>query len=130
MKSTTLDCAITTGAAYLQISSWCRAVGAGGLRYTFKVCYGVGKQALDHIGADTAIDLHHKNVAVITLWPGTVRTEEKPSISTQKKAASLEYGRAVSAREFLGYGESIEYSGKPVVALATDPMVMSKTPRI
>ncbi|KHJ83594.1 hypothetical protein OESDEN_16705, partial [Oesophagostomum dentatum] len=47
----------------------------GGLRYLFNVPYGVGKQALDRMSADMAVELKSKNVCVVSVWPGAVRTE-------------------------------------------------------
>ncbi|KIH48583.1 hypothetical protein ANCDUO_21346 [Ancylostoma duodenale] len=46
-----------------------------GLRYLFNVPYGVGKQALDRMSADMAVELKPKNVCVVSIWPGAVRTE-------------------------------------------------------
>nr|CDJ93207.1 Short-chain dehydrogenase reductase SDR domain containing protein [Haemonchus contortus] len=65
---------------------------AGGLRYLFNVPYGVGKQALDRMSADMALELKHVSVF----------------------------------RE----GETPEYPGKAVVALACDDRRMEKTGRI
>lgn len=48
---------------------------AGGLIYLFAVPYGVGKTAVDRLAADMAIELRDCNVAVVSLWPGVVRTE-------------------------------------------------------
>ena len=48
----------------------------GGLRYLFNVPYGVGKAAVDRMGADCGHELRKHNVAVITLWPGPVKTEK------------------------------------------------------
>ena len=48
---------------------------AGGLSYLFNVPYGVGKAGVDRMSQDTAVELKKHNVAVLTLWPGPVRTE-------------------------------------------------------
>ncbi|VDN13804.1 unnamed protein product [Dibothriocephalus latus] len=49
----------------------------GGLRYRLNVPYGVGKAAVDRMAADMAHELREKkkSVAVLTLWPGMVKTE-------------------------------------------------------
>ena len=47
----------------------------GGLRYLFNVAYGVGKAACDRMAADCAIELKKHNVAMVSLWPGAVKTE-------------------------------------------------------
>ncbi|KAJ8302552.1 hypothetical protein KUTeg_018948, partial [Tegillarca granosa] len=48
---------------------------AGGLRYLFNICYGVGKEACDRMAADCAFELRNHNVTFVSLWPGAVRTE-------------------------------------------------------
>ncbi|VDM02387.1 unnamed protein product [Schistocephalus solidus] len=49
----------------------------GGLRYLFNVPYGVGKAAMDRMAADMAHELREKkkSIAVLSLWPGIVKTE-------------------------------------------------------
>ena len=39
------------------------------------VVYGIGKAACDRMAADCAQELKDKNVAVVSLWPGPVKTE-------------------------------------------------------
>uniref|UniRef100_A0A1I7TMP0 SWIB domain-containing protein n=1 Tax=Caenorhabditis tropicalis TaxID=1561998 RepID=A0A1I7TMP0_9PELO len=99
----------------------------GGLRYLFNVAYGVGKQALDRLSADSAIELEKKNVCVVSLWPGAVRTElcnQKFIDENGKPKEGL-----VNA-EIFANGETVEYPGKAVVALASDPRKMNKTGKI
>ena len=48
----------------------------GGLRYLFNVAYGVGKAACDRMAADCAMELKKHNVAMVSLWPGAVKTEK------------------------------------------------------
>ena len=52
----------------------------GGLAYLFNVPYGVGKAALDRMSQDTAQELRPHNIAVISLWPGAVKTEAKQTV--------------------------------------------------
>ncbi|XP_033753664.1 dehydrogenase/reductase SDR family member 1-like [Pecten maximus] len=47
----------------------------GGITYIFNVPYGIGKEACDRMAADCAKELKKHNVAMISLWPGPVRTE-------------------------------------------------------
>ena len=47
----------------------------GAERYRYNVAYGVGKAALDRMTRDMADELRDRGVAVISLWPGTIRTE-------------------------------------------------------
>ena len=48
----------------------------GGLKYIFNVAYGVGKAACDRMAADCAIELKKHNVAMVSIWPGAVKTEK------------------------------------------------------
>ena len=48
----------------------------GGLRYLFNVAYGIGKMGKDRMAADCAHELKKYNVAMISLWPGAVKTEK------------------------------------------------------
>ncbi len=97
----------------------------GGIKYVLNVCYGVGKEALDRLSADMAVELRSKNVAVVSLWPGSVRTEEimnaiNNGVFDSKKETET-HGVQMTAEQFLEFGESIEFPGKAVVALASDP---------
>ena len=49
---------------------------SGGLRYLFNVAYGVGKAGKDRMAADCAVELKKYNVAMVSLWPGAVKTEK------------------------------------------------------
>ena len=48
---------------------------AGGMKYLFNVAYGVGKAGCDRMAADCAYELKKQNVAMVSLWPGPVKTE-------------------------------------------------------
>jgi dehydrogenase/reductase SDR family protein 1 len=39
------------------------------------VAYGIGKAACDRMAADCAVELKSNNVAMVSLWPGPVKTE-------------------------------------------------------
>ena len=45
-------------------------------RYVFNAAYGVGKAAMDRMAADCGSELQSAGVAMISLMPGAVRTEE------------------------------------------------------
>lgn len=96
----------------------------GGLRYLFNVAYGVGKAACDRMAADCAMELKKHNVAMISLWPGAVKTEKVQDLVLDKADAP-----AKSKKMWEG-GESIEFSGKAVTRLACDDKIMSKTGKI
>ncbi|EYC11252.1 hypothetical protein Y032_0051g2099 [Ancylostoma ceylanicum] len=98
---------------------------AGGLRYLFNVPYGVGKQALDRMSADMAVELKPKNVCVVSIWPGAVRTELITNMLDSQKAG----GKTNERIDIFKDGETTEYPGKAVVALASDDRRMEKTGR-
>jgi len=79
------------------------------------VPYGVSKAATDKLTADMAHELREYNVAVVSLYPGLVRTE-----SVLEAAAFLD----------LSNSESPQFIGRTVAALASDPDVMSKSGQV
>ena len=79
-----------------------------------------GKCALDRVTADTAHELAPHGVSVVSLWPGFVRTER------------IDMGEAAGPppRHLdLSTSESPRFTGRAVVALATDPDVARWTGR-
>ncbi|MFF2384273.1 SDR family NAD(P)-dependent oxidoreductase [Streptomyces sp. NPDC058108] len=96
---------------------------AGARQYAHNTPYGVGKAALDKMTADMAVELRPRDVAVVSLWPGLVRTE-------LVTAAARRTGHSGSAIELPGEGtfdvdaaESPRFVGRAVAALAADPTV-------
>ena len=87
---------------------------SGAEEYAWHVAYGVGKCALDRLTADTAHELGPRGVSVVSLWPGFVRTER---IDVAMGSAALPASLDVSS------AESPRFTGRGVVALATDPEV-------
>lgn len=79
------------------------------------VPYGVSKAATDKLTTDMAHELREHNVAVITLYPGLVRTEK-----VMEAAAFLD----------LSNSESPQFIGRAVAALAADAEVMQKTGQV
>ena len=87
---------------------------SGAEEYAWQVAYGVGKCALDRVTADTAHELAAHGVAVVSVWPGFVRTER------------IDVGAAMGLLPDsldLSTSESPRFMGRAVVALATDPAV-------
>lgn len=76
------------------------------------VAYGVAKAADDRMAACMAHELREHNVAVVSLYPGLVRTE-----SVMKAAQYFD----------LSNSESPQFIGRAVAALANDPNLMQKT---
>ncbi|HJU42877.1 MAG TPA: SDR family NAD(P)-dependent oxidoreductase [Vicinamibacterales bacterium] len=76
------------------------------------VAYGVAKAATDKLTADMAHELKPHGVAVVSLYPGLVRTEK-----VMEAAAYLD----------LSNSESPRYIGRAVAALAQDPDAIAVT---
>ncbi len=73
--------------------------------------YGVAKAATDKLTADMAHELRAHGVAVVSLYPGLVRTEA-----------------VLAAGVFdLANSESPEFVGRAVAALATDPRLLDRS---
>ncbi|CAI2353156.1 unnamed protein product [Caenorhabditis sp. 36 PRJEB53466] len=100
---------------------------AGGLQYLFNVAYGVGKQAVDRLTADTAVELRDQNVTVVSLWPGAVKTELLVGYFADKNSF---LSKNATNAEFFATGETTEYAGKAVVAVAADRKKLEKSGRI
>jgi dehydrogenase/reductase SDR family protein 1 len=83
-------------------------------KYVGNVAYGAAKCATDRLGADCAHELRAHGVAVVSLYPGLVRTER-----VMESAAFLD----------LSNSESPRFTGRAVVALARDPEVLGRTGR-
>jgi NAD(P)-dependent dehydrogenase (short-subunit alcohol dehydrogenase family) len=79
------------------------------------VAYGVAKAATDKMTADMAHELREHNVAVVSLYPGLVRTE-----SVMEAAAFLD----------LSNSESPLFIGRAVAGLASDPNIMQESGRV
>ncbi|TKR95695.1 hypothetical protein L596_009827 [Steinernema carpocapsae] len=90
----------------------------GGVQKIYNIAYTVGKSACDRMAADMAHELLDSNVASISLWPGAVKTELVTATANEEK------------KKALAQAESTEFSGKCIVALATDPKLLEKTGRI
>lgn len=76
--------------------------GRAVLRYRYNVIYGVGKSATERLTRDMALDLKDHGVATASIWPNG-HTADRP------------------------HQETMRYSGRAVVALASDPEVMART---
>jgi NAD(P)-dependent dehydrogenase (short-subunit alcohol dehydrogenase family) len=79
------------------------------------VAYGVSKAATDKMTADMATELRPHGVAVVSLYPGLVRTEK-----VMQAAAYLD----------LSNSESPEFIGRAVAALAADPDVLRHSGKV
>jgi NAD(P)-dependent dehydrogenase (short-subunit alcohol dehydrogenase family) len=86
-------------------------------KYVGNAIYGAAKAATDKLTADMAHELRPHNVAVVSLYPGLVRTE-----------AVLE--AAASGWLDLSNSESPEFIGRVVAALARDPALMERSGKV
>lgn len=94
-------------------------LGAAGAAYAFNLAYGVGKAAVDRMAKDMAWEFREHNVTCVSLWPGWVRTEHL----LQREAE----GKVAFSTE---NAESPRFTGRAVVALATDPDRFSRSGRV
>lgn len=84
-------------------------------KYLSNVAYGVSKAATDKLTADMAHELREHNVAVVSLYPGMVRTE-----LVMEAAAFLD----------LSNSESPQFIGRAVAALGSDSNVLQKSGQV
>ena len=83
-------------------------------KFIGNTAYGVAKAATDKLTADTAHELRPYNVAVVSLYPGLVRTES-----------------VLAAGVFdLSNSESPEFTGRAIAALAADADVMRRSGQV
>lgn len=81
-------------------------------KYIANAAYGIAKAATDKMTADMAHELREFGVAVVSLYPGLVRTEK-----VMQAAAYLD----------LSNSESPRFIGRAVAALATDQDILSQS---
>jgi len=84
-------------------------------KHIANVAYGVSKAATDKMTADMATELKPHGVAVVSLYPGLVRTEK-----VMEAAQWLDMSNS----------ESPEFTGRAVVALASDPEVLRHSGKV
>jgi NAD(P)-dependent dehydrogenase (short-subunit alcohol dehydrogenase family) len=83
-------------------------------KYLGNLIYGVSKAATDKMTADMAHELKPHGVAVVSLYPGLVRTE---AVMQAADAGWLDVSNS----------ESPEFIGRVIAALASDPELLAKT---
>lgn len=84
-------------------------------KYMANAAYGAAKAAVDKMSADMAHEAEKFNVAVISLYPGLVRTE-----SVLRNAQYFDMSNS----------ESPQFIGRVIAALASDVNMMSKTGQV
>jgi NAD(P)-dependent dehydrogenase (short-subunit alcohol dehydrogenase family) len=95
--------------------------GYVGATYTYGVVFGTCKSAVDRMARDMAVELKPHHVASISLWLGLTFTERAernlgrhPEMTTQTVTNPH-------------VGSSVEFPGRVVAALATDPDIMKRS---
>jgi len=81
------------------------------------VVYGAAKAATDKMTADMAQELRPHGVAVVSLYPGLVRTE---AVMLAAQGGQLD----------LSNSESPEFSGRVIAALASDSRLMERSGKV
>jgi NAD(P)-dependent dehydrogenase (short-subunit alcohol dehydrogenase family) len=84
-------------------------------KYIGNVAYGIAKAATDKMTADMSHELREHDVAVVSLYPGLVRTEK-----VMEAAAWLD----------LSNSESPQFIGRVVAALAADSKAIERTGKV
>ena len=100
---------------------------SGAVQYAHNVPYGVGKAAVDKMTADMAHELSPHNVAVVSIWPGLVRTELVMFGAKRNTDGASVLDLGEEGTFDLAGAESPRFVGRAAVALATDPTVMTKS---
>jgi dehydrogenase/reductase SDR family protein 1 len=90
-----------------------------GLAYVFNLAYGVGKAAVDRMAKDMAHELKDYGITCVSMWPGWVRTEH---ILKRKAEGKIPYS--------VEKAETPRFTGRGVVALATDPNRMERSGQV
>jgi NAD(P)-dependent dehydrogenase (short-subunit alcohol dehydrogenase family) len=95
--------------------------GYVGVTYTYGVVFGTCKSAVDRMARDMAIELKPHNVASLSLWLGLTFTERaernlgrNPAMKSQTVTNPM-------------VGSSVEFPGRVILALATDPNVLRRS---
>jgi NAD(P)-dependent dehydrogenase (short-subunit alcohol dehydrogenase family) len=95
--------------------------GYVGVTYTYGVVFGTCKSGVDRMARDMAIELKPHNVASLSMWLGLTFTERaernlsrNPAMKSQTVTDPL-------------VGSSVEFPGRVIVALATDPNILQRS---
>jgi NAD(P)-dependent dehydrogenase (short-subunit alcohol dehydrogenase family) len=95
--------------------------GYVGVTYTYGAVFGTCKSAVDRMSRDMAIELKPYNVTSVSMWLGLTFTERakrnlnrNPAMKSQTVTNPL-------------VGSSVEFPGRVIVALATDPNILRRS---
>ena len=86
--------------------------------YSSNTCYGVSKAATDRLTADSAYELREFGVAVVSIYPGLVRTERVMLAASHLDLSNSEspefQGRVIAG--LLADVDPMSYSGQAIVS--------------
>ena len=86
-------------------------------KYVGNAIYGIAKAATDKMSADMAHELRSSNVAVVSLYPGLVKTE---SVMEAARGGWLDISNS----------ESPEFIGRVIAGLSRDPELMGRSGQV
>lgn len=87
----------------------------------------MGKAALDKMTADMAVELRPRDVSVVSVWPGLVRTELVDAATRTSDRGRSEIELPGEGTFDVGAAESPRFVGRGVAALAADPAVRDRS---
>jgi NAD(P)-dependent dehydrogenase (short-subunit alcohol dehydrogenase family) len=95
--------------------------GYVGVTYTYGVVFGTCKSAVDRMARDMAVELKPHGVASLSMWLGLTFTE--------RAERNLSRNPAMKSQTVTdpNIGSSVEFPGRVIVALATDPNIMRRS---
>jgi NAD(P)-dependent dehydrogenase (short-subunit alcohol dehydrogenase family) len=93
--------------------------GYVGVTYTYDTLFGTTKATNDRMMRDMGVELKPYDVAAVSLWQGFTYTE--------RAQENLKTVPGMAAQLNSAAGSSVEYPGRVIAALATDPDVMRRT---
>lgn len=90
----------------------------GSACYMHGPAYGAQKVGYDKLATDMAIDFENENVAAVSLWLGPQLTERTEIVLRH---------RGEQYDEFMAFGETPQFNGRIIHALASDEALMDKS---
>lgn len=94
------------------------------LAYMMTPSYAVGKCAIDRLTKDCSIELRKYGVAIISLCPGSVKTEYFQDCMLRENS---KLGKKPEAQYFFNHGESAFFVGQSVLCLLREENILDRT---
>ena len=98
-----------------------------GFYYRDNLYYDLTKTTAIRLAMDFAWELRKKNVAVVALTPGFIRSE---AVLESLRVTEANWRDAVKRRPEFAESETPFYVGRAIAALAADPKIMKKSGRV